>query len=203
MTILRTAVLLAACFVLAACYRGEGPLAPDPGTEVMVIPSFTLTDQTGAERNETIFRRPGVTVLDFTFTSCPFICPIMNTQMSRVLAETQGLPVRAVSISVDPERDTPEKLAEHAEAIGADTDRWTFLTGDWDTVKRISQDGLKLALGGDDDRVIDLGGGETMNNIPHSGKFVLIRSDGRPIGLYDGTVREDVDALIARIKAAF
>jgi len=203
MSILRVAIVLLFALPLSACYRGEGPLAPDPGTEVMVIPSFTLTDQTGATRSETIFRRPGVTVLDFTFTSCTLICPMMNTQMARVLAETEGLRVNAVSISVDPERDTPERLAEHARVIGADTDRWTFLTGDWETVKRISQNGLKLAVGGEDDRVIDLGDGQTMNNIPHSGKFVLVRSDGRPIGLYDGTQPEDVDRLIARLKEAF
>ncbi len=193
------AVLLAVS--LAACYRGPGPMSPDPGTEVMTIPSFTLTDQTGTERTERMFRRPGVTVLAFTFTSCPLVCPMMNNQMLRLQRETRGLPVHSVSISVDPERDTPEKLTEHAAAIGADTSRWTFLTGDYETVKRISEEGLKLALGAEGPIDLDLPQ-EALNSM-HSRRFVLIRSDGRPIALYDGDDPEEVDRLIARIKAAF
>jgi cytochrome oxidase Cu insertion factor (SCO1/SenC/PrrC family) len=198
---IRPLLVVLVAMSLAACYRGPGPMSPDPGTEVMTIPSFTLTDQTGAERTELIFRRPGVTVLAFTFTSCPLVCPLMNNQMLRLQRETEGLPVHSVSISVDPERDTPEKLAEHAEAIGADTDRWTFLTGDYETVERISEKGLKLALGSDG--AIDLDLPQEELNAMHSRRFVLVRSDGRPIAMYDGDDPEEVDRLIARIKAAF
>lgn len=199
----RIALVIFSLVALVACDRGPGPLALDPNVDVLSIPSFTLTDQTGAERTRAIFRHPGVTVLDFTFTSCPFICPVMNANMLTVQRETAGLPVRMVSISVDPERDTPEKLAQHAASIGADTERWTFLTGDFETIERVCRDGLKLPVGGDDSRAIDLGGGETMQNIPHSGKFILIRGDGVPIGVYEGTSERDVSALIARVKAAF
>jgi len=192
---------------MTSCKRGPDALAVDPGVDVMAIPSFALTDHTGAPRDETIFRHPGVTVLDFTFTSCPFICPPMNASMLRLQREFGGttgrLPVRFVSISVDPTRDTPETLAQHAENIGADTSTWTFLTGDIATIERICRDGLKMTIGGDDSRTIELAGGETMTNIPHSSKFVLVRSDGVPIGVYDGTSEDDVSRLIARIRAAF
>ncbi len=198
---------LVSLLLLASCSRGPDTLAIDPGVEVMSIPAFTLTDHTGAQRDETIFRHPGVTVLDFTFTSCPFICPPMNANMLRLQREFGGttgrLPVRFVSISVDPARDTPEALAQHAENIGADTSTWTFLTGDISTIERVCREGLKMTIGGDDSRTIELANGETMTNIPHSSKFVLVRSDGVPIGVYDGTSEADVTRLIARVRAAF
>jgi len=200
---IRLLLLFSIALTLGACKRGPDPLMVDPGVEIMSIPRFTLTDQTGAQRSEAIFKHPGLTVLDFTFTSCPFICPPMNSNMLRLQRELEGLPVRFVSISVDPVRDTPEKLAQHAEAIGADTSRWTFLTGDFATVKRISHDGLKMLVGGGDDRVIELRGGETMANIPHSSKFVLVRGDGVPIAVFDGTNQEDVTRLANRIRMAF
>lgn len=195
-------ILLLPIILLTACAPGPSPLDPDPGVDIMSIPPFTLTDHTGAQRTDAIFRRPGLTVLDFTFTSCPFICPIMNTNMLRVQRELAGRPLNIVSISVDPERDTPEALAAHAAAIGADTANWTFLTGDFHTIETICRDGLKLSIGGHDERTIDLADGSTMNNIPHSPRFILIRSDGQPIGLYTGTDEHDVSRLIARIKAA-
>ncbi len=195
--------LLFSMILFTACSRGPDPLAIDPGVDVLSIPSFTLTDHTGAERDESIFRHPGVTVLDFTFTNCPFICPPMNASMLRMQRELAELPVRFVSISVDPERDTPERLREHAENIGADTSTWTFLTGDFTTVQRICRDGMKMAIGGNDERTIQLPGGETMNNIPHSPKFILIRSDAKPIAVYSGVDETEVSQLIARIKAAF
>ncbi len=200
---MKRALMVVVVALVAGCYRGPDPLAADPNMDVMSIPSFTLTDQTGAERTEAIFKHPGVTVLDFTFTSCTLVCPPMNTQMLRLQRECEDLPVRIVSISVDPERDTPLKLAGHAAALGANTNTWTFLTGDFETVKRICTDGLKLAVGGASDQIIPLAGGGTMNNIPHSQKFVLIRHDGQPIGIYTGTDEQDVDRLIARIRSAF
>lgn len=196
-------VLLLSLTLLASCKRGPDPLAVDPGVDVLSIPGFTLTDHTGAERTEAIFRHPGLTVLDFTFTSCPFICPPMNASMLRLQRELDGFPVRFVSITVDPQRDTPERLSEHAQQLGADTSTWTFLTGDYETIKRVCRDGLKMVVGGDDPRTIDLPDGGTMQNIPHSAKFVLVRSDGVPIAVYTGTDETDVSRLIARIKAAF
>lgn len=193
--------LLTLLVFLTAC--GPGPLDPDPNTGVLTIPPFSLTDQTGTVRTEAIFRRPGVTVLDFTFTSCPFICPPMNTQMLRLQRELAGLPVHLVSISVDPARDTPAALAAHAASLGADPAVWTFLTGDFQTVERVCRDGLKLAVGGESSQTISLPGGGTMANIPHSNRFLLIRGDGTPIGVYTGTDPADVDRLIARVRAAF
>src|SRR5699024_853354 len=71
-------------------------------------------------------------VADFIFTNCTTVCLPMTANMGKLQSklEDEGLDdVKLVSFSVDPDRDTPEVLAEYAEENGADLDRWTFLTG--------------------------------------------------------------------------
>jgi protein SCO1 len=71
-------------------------------------------------------------VLNFIFTHCPGICPLQTQALRRVAAALPE-PVRErvhfVSVSVDPERDTPSALAEFATKHSVDQERWTFVTG--------------------------------------------------------------------------
>jgi protein SCO1/2 len=71
-------------------------------------------------------------VLNFIFTHCPGICPLQTQALRRVraaLPERVRERVQFVSVSVDPERDTPEALAAFAAQQGADEENWTFVTG--------------------------------------------------------------------------
>jgi cytochrome oxidase Cu insertion factor (SCO1/SenC/PrrC family) len=71
-------------------------------------------------------------VLNFIFTHCPGICPLQTQALRRVsaaLPEAVRERVHFVSVSVDPERDTPSALAAFATKHGADQERWTFVTG--------------------------------------------------------------------------
>ncbi len=76
-------------------------------------------------------------MLNFIFTSCTTICPVMTSTFREV--ERQLGPdrehVQMVSISIDPEHDTPARLAEYALARGAG-EPWTFLTGDLASIRR-------------------------------------------------------------------
>ena len=111
--------------------------------------------------------------------------------------------VRLVSVSVDPERDTPEVLRAHAAEIGADTEVWTFLrSDDFEEVRRVSEDGLKLGLSLDSERPIKLPAGGEMPWIDHSGKLVLLDHNARVIGLYSGLDQSEVNALIERLALA-
>jgi len=69
-------------------------------------------------------------MLNFIFTTCPSICPVLSATFSQVqqelAAEQNG--IRMVSISIDPEHDTPAKLREYAKRYGAGS-AWWFLTG--------------------------------------------------------------------------
>ena len=140
---------------------------------------FSLADVTGH-----------VWVADFIFTHCAGTCPVMSVQMARVdqqLASKLGPtpPVRLVSISVDPERDTPAVLADYARKFEA-SERWNFLTGAKETIMELAAKGFKLASGE-----------EPSNEIVHSSKLVLVDRQNRVRGFYDGIDQASVDQLIA------
>jgi cytochrome oxidase Cu insertion factor (SCO1/SenC/PrrC family) len=87
-----------------------------------------------------------VVVLSFIFTNCPDACPLITRKLVETRnAMDEGLrdEVRFISLSVDPERDTPQAMKAFAEKLGADQPNWLFLTGeksDMETiVKRLGQ----------------------------------------------------------------
>src|SRR5262245_56594999 len=78
-----------------------------------------------------------ITIVNFILTSCQGPCPLLSAQMSEIQRMTKrfGPHVKLVSISIDPNRDTPEKLKTYARRFGADFQRWTFLTGSLDGIE--------------------------------------------------------------------
>ena len=95
-------------------------------------PDFALTSQDGARVSLADFRGKVVAVT-FIFTSCPDTCPLLTAKMAQVqdeLGSNFGTKIAFVSITVDPERDTPEVLKQYAQNFGANLAGWTFLTGD-------------------------------------------------------------------------
>ncbi|WP_310384510.1 SCO family protein [Rhizobium sp. 1399] len=95
-------------------------------------PDFTLTSQSGVPVSLRGFRGKVVAVA-FIFVSCTDICPMLTDNMARVkdmLGGAFGAEIVFVSITVDPERDTPEVLKHYAENFNADVKGWSFLTGD-------------------------------------------------------------------------
>ncbi|HRQ42530.1 MAG TPA: SCO family protein [Chloroflexota bacterium] len=100
---------------------------------ITLAPGFRLTDQTGAQiSNEDL--RGSITLYNFTHTGCQADCPQTSAIMAQVQArldelETGDIPARLVTISIDPENDTPEKLAAYAAQVGADPAVWQFVTG--------------------------------------------------------------------------
>jgi len=94
-------------------------------------PDFALTSQDGARvtlRN----LRGKVVAVTFIYTSCRDVCPLLTEKMVEVqdeLGADFGPEIAFVSITVDPENDTPEALRAYAEAHGADLAGWSFLTG--------------------------------------------------------------------------
>lgn len=179
-----------------------GPLTPDPiVADLKPVPAFRLVDQEGRPRDETMLDGR-VTVIDFIFTHCPYICPGLTGQMSNAARALADTGVQFVSFSVDPARDTPERLRTYAQEHGADLSRWSFLTGDFGTVQRVCLDTLMFELRQDDTRPIEIEEGGTMPNIVHPPKMVLIGPDRRVLRMYDFNIPEDMDALEARARAA-
>lgn len=156
----------------------------------MTIPDFRLIDQLGRVTERSVFEGEW-TVLEFMFSACVTACPVMKGNLFTVRQELGELPVRFVSISVDPEHDTPEHLKAYAERLGADPDRWRFLSGDIGTVLRICEDGLGFGVQVDPSLTITRPGGDTMANIMHPSRFFVISPEVKVVGMYDGLDRED------------
>jgi protein SCO1/2 len=94
-------------------------------------PQFVLTAATG-ERLALTDLRGKVLALTFIYVSCTDTCPLLTAKMvaiQRRLGADFGPRIGFVSITVDPEVDTPEALRRYAEALGANVDGWSFLTG--------------------------------------------------------------------------
>lgn len=155
------------------------------------IPEFSFVSQ-----DSTITGRSDmegkITIVDFFFTSCPSICPVMSTEMERVQdAFRNDDEIQIFSISIDPEYDTPTVLSEYAEDHGATKGKWVFLNGPKEETYELARCGFALPI---------VDGKGNPDDFVHSDKFILIDDKGRIRGYYSGTSREGVDKLILETK---
>ena len=173
--------------VMRAPMRAELPVLAN-------LPQFRLVDQDNRpfSRDDMLGK---VWVADFVFTSCADACPRLQNKMKRIqdrlLPPEQGGSIALLSISVDPERDTPEKLRDYAQAFGARKAMWLYLTGPQKEVERTVVQGFhtamaKLPVPGRDPHLEAF-------DIMHGERFVLVDAKGRIRGFYDA---DDQDALL-------
>jgi protein SCO1/2 len=110
------------------------------------VPDFALVERSG--RRVTLADLRGrVWLADFIYTECTETCPLQSFQVSRLATEFAASPdVRFVSITVDPDHDTPAVLAAYALRYQADRERWLFLTGSKQAIYALAKDGFKLGV---------------------------------------------------------
>ena len=104
------------------------PLAATPNAKA---PNFILTDQDGKSFDSAALRGK-IVVLDFIYTTCTDVCPLFTVnfaQLQRRLALEYKREVFLISITTDPEIDSPKILKSYAQRHGADLGNWAFLTG--------------------------------------------------------------------------
>lgn len=104
-------------------------------------PEFTLTNQDGKSLSLASLRGK-VAVVTFIYASCTDTCPLLTAKMAGIqkrLGSDFGSRVYFVSVTVDPERDTPEVLGRYARAHGADPGGWAFLTGSLVQIREVSR----------------------------------------------------------------
>jgi protein SCO1 len=157
------------------------------------VPKFELLNQDNLKiSNETY--KGKVYVLEFFFSTCPSICPKMNQSMLQIEKTFFGNPnFGIVSITIDPEHDTPAVLKAHREFLGVKSSNWNFLTGDKTYIFDLSNKGFNLYAGQNN---------KAQGGFEHSGLFALIdkkgnircRKDefGNPILYYDGLEKKGV-----------
>ena len=184
----------------------DDPRAPDPGVDQLKIPEFTLVNQDGETVDESLFE-DHFTVTTLFFTHCILVCPEMSGAMARVhntMGEVPGgAAIGFVSITVDPQRDTPEVIRDYGSRYGADFDRWSFVTGDRQQITAISREGLLFELQDDEkeENKIMLPDGSQMANIVHPSRLILVGPDRRVIGLFDYRFDEQLEMLEERLRA--
>lgn len=164
--------------------------------EIGSAPRFELTNQDNKKITDQDYLGK-VYVLEFFFSTCPTICPKMNQNMLQLQeAFYNENDFGIVSITINPENDTPQVLKEHAMHLGVKHPNWNMLTGDKTYIYDLANKGFKIYA---DESNKAQGGFE------HSGLFALIdkkgnircRKDdfGNPILYYDGLDQESIKAL--------
>ena len=159
------ALLIAGAFRL---FRYSERTSSDDLAVIGTVPDFRFTTQEG----KTLTRADllgKVWVADFIFTRCPGPCPLMSSRMAEISKELRkAKDVRLVSVSIDPTHDTPPVLAEYAARLGADPNRWIFLTGPAKEIESFTTKGMLQVL------ATDPAGVPT-----HSTRFLVIDREGR------------------------
>ena len=184
---------------------GHADIEPTPATQTLspikvltegdTIPEEILFDQDGKARPFSSFR--GRTVaLTFIYTTCPMpdFCPLMDRNFATVQVALKRSPelshVRLASVTIDPVRDTPAILKDHAAKLKADPALWSFLTGDEANLSHFAaQFGLAIVRNDKD-----------ANDISHTLRTVVIDADGKIVKTFSGNSWTPAE-LLASIKA--
>ena len=159
------------------------------------VPAFSLTERSG--KSVTLRDLGGqVWVANFMYTSCEDTCPLQSAVLAKL--QSQWGPhadLKVVSITVDPERDTPAVLSRYADRFGADPDRWFFLTGPKAAIYRLAQEGFHLSA----TPATGTQGGDGLEFV-HSSRFVLVDGQARIRGYYQSDDPEALRQLSKDVK---
>ena len=165
-----------------------------------VVPEFSFIERDGRRITLTDLKS-SVWIVNFIYTNCPDTCPTQSAQMREIQEDfKKEKDLRLVSITVDPERDTPAVLIEYATRFEADPARWFFLTGEKETIYKFAQEGFRLGALEipHEDRP------ESGATHSHSPRFVIVDREGQIRGYYVSTdpeamkrLRRDLKVLLA------
>lgn len=182
---------------------GRAPLSeppPPPRIDALSpgdrVPDVSLIDSAGRRRALSAWRNQALAVT-FIYTRCPIpdFCPAMDRRFAEAQAQVRqdpGLKGRAqlLSVSFDPEFDTPAVLAKHASHYAADPAIWTFATGEKDQIDRFASTfGLRIMREGQSPEVM------------HNLRTAVIDGDGRLVSLLNGNEWRTADLIDALRRA--
>lgn len=156
------------------------------------IPDFELTERSGSPVRLADLHGK-VWLADFVYTTCPGTCPMLSSRLSVLQEEAfRDDGVRFVSISVNPEHDTPGVLQQYAEKFRAVPDKWLFLTGEKSKVRDLVNNGFRL--------VADDAPQDAQQELVHSTKMVLVDQNGVIRVMYDGTTGDEKQKILRDIR---
>ena len=135
-----------------------------------------------------------VYVAEYFFTTCPGICPTMNTNLKRVYDRFSGQDgFLILSHTSDPERDSVPVLKRYADSLGVNTDQWIFLTGRKDSLYKTAR--LSYTI---DDPANNLKSIE--DDFLHTQFWALVNQNGEVKKVYDGLKEREINAMIKEIE---
>lgn len=133
-------------------------------------------------------------VVEYFFTTCQGICPIMNDNMVSVYnAFKNDNEIAILSHTVDPEIDTVAQMKKYSLKFDAEPARWMFLTGEKDSLYKMAVDDYLIPVA---DSTVE----KITPEFIHTQKFVLIDKEKNVRGFYDGTEKTSVAKLIVDIN---
>ncbi|SDS16181.1 SCO family protein [Gramella sp. MAR_2010_147] len=152
--------------------------AKDPGEALSYIeingkkkkaPEFEFINQEGDTVSNEDYKGK-VYLVEFFFTTCPTICPIMNKNLVEIQNEFEDTDNFGIaSFTIDPAHDTPEVLADYAESYGIDHPNWNLMTGDRAKIYELANKGFGLYAGED---------AQAAGGFAHQGMFALVDKEG-------------------------
>ena len=133
------------------------------------VPDFKFINQNGEliSNNDYVGK---VYIVEFFFTTCTTICPIMNTNLVHIQNSFTAFPNFGIaSFSINPEYDTSEILSQYAKENGIQNSNWNLMTGNRDDIYKLANDGFNLYTAASS---------EFIDGFEHSGYFSLIDKEG-------------------------
>lgn len=133
------------------------------------VPGFKFVNQNG-ELISNEFYLGKVYIVEFFFTTCTTICPIMNTNLVHIQNSFTAFPNFGIaSFSINPEYDTVNILSKYAKDNGIENPNWNLMTGEADEIYELANDGFNLYTAASSDFV---------DGFEHSGYFALVDKEG-------------------------
>jgi len=167
-------------------HKVHGKVIPD--TIYHTLPDFSLTDQESKKVTPATFDGK-IFIANFFYTQCPNVCSLVNTYVDSLAnSYAKNKMVKFVSITVNPQYDTPEVLKTYSAKMHTPAGKWLFLTGDTTSIYNLAHKGFLVDAGKLGDKFI------------YRDLLILIDSQKHIRGYYSGTNYAEVTRLDDEIK---
>jgi cytochrome oxidase Cu insertion factor (SCO1/SenC/PrrC family) len=172
----------------SAAVQDESTAGGKGNDESQWLTQYTLTERSGRTFHSRELAGK-VHVVNFFFTACPTVCRMQTAAVQSLAREFGPQGVKFLSITCDPETDTPVALAMYADQFQADAEQWLFLTGELKYLRRVGAEVYFLP--------VDRG--------THSESLLVLDRDGKIRGRFNWKQSQevaDMKALLAQLLAA-
>ncbi|MDF1742738.1 MAG: DUF420 domain-containing protein [Gimesia sp.] len=169
--------------------QAKGSIWPEEGIE-----DFSLTERSGRTvTKKDLLGKPWVAC--FVFTRCAGPCPRVSLQFYQLQKDLKDLDFKLVTFTVDPKNDTPEVLTQYAESVGADPEKWLFLTGDQSKIYHLIEKSFLMPVQENTGAARQPG-----FEVIHTTNVMLVDKDGRVLGKYNAGNDEEMASLRKAVK---